>query len=266
MHAGVEWLRPTDGPSIKVAAARELADRLGYAPFEGDVHLVVIDPADALTDEAFNALLKAIEEPVPGVVFALIGHNRERILPTIRSRCLPVALGYLDAQATERVVRERLESAGDVHDSAGERAASERLAVALQLATGSPGRALELCRDDALAPTAALLHEAARAAMHGPKAIFAGDRDPLWQAWEAACGTVKTGRSARQREVLARLCELWLLYLRNRLRGAEAPIPTPRQAPTIVAHMQVLQSLLEQLARNPNPRLALEGALLGMHP
>src|SRR5690606_37922568 len=72
-HAGVEWIEPeADSTTIKVGAARELANRLELAPFEGRHHVVVFDPAEALNEQALNALLKTLEEPRPGVHFVMI--------------------------------------------------------------------------------------------------------------------------------------------------------------------------------------------------
>ena len=107
MHAGVETLEPeNEGGTIKVEAARDLSHRLAHAPFEGRHHVVIFDPADALTEQAFNALLKSIEEPKPGVHFLMITSRPDGLLPTILSRCLPVRLGPLPIELQGEVVDE----------------------------------------------------------------------------------------------------------------------------------------------------------------
>jgi DNA polymerase-3 subunit gamma/tau len=68
---------------------RELLDRAMYGPF-GDGHrIVILDEAQGLSDSAFNALLKRLEEPPPRTVFVLVTTRPDAIPKTIRSRCSP---------------------------------------------------------------------------------------------------------------------------------------------------------------------------------
>jgi DNA polymerase-3 subunit gamma/tau len=66
---------------------RELRDRVQFAPVEGRMKVYIVDEVHMLTPEAFNALLKMLEEPPPHVVFVLATTEPHRILPTILSRC-----------------------------------------------------------------------------------------------------------------------------------------------------------------------------------
>jgi DNA polymerase-3 subunit gamma/tau len=66
---------------------RELRDKVGYAPVQGRYKVYIIDEAHMLTKEAFNALLKTLEEPPPHVVFVLATTEVHKIPPTILSRC-----------------------------------------------------------------------------------------------------------------------------------------------------------------------------------
>jgi DNA polymerase-3 subunit gamma/tau len=66
---------------------RELRDKVGYAPVQGRSKVYIIDEAHMLTKEAFNALLKTLEEPPPHVVFVLATTEVHRIPATILSRC-----------------------------------------------------------------------------------------------------------------------------------------------------------------------------------
>jgi DNA polymerase III subunit gamma/tau len=59
--------------------------------------VVVLDEAQSMSREAFNALLKELEEPPPGVVFILLTTERGKILPTVDSRCTPFRFGRLPA-------------------------------------------------------------------------------------------------------------------------------------------------------------------------
>ncbi len=261
-HAGVEWIVPeTAGGKLKVEAARELATRLQLAPFEGEHHVVVIDPAESLTEQATNALLKTLEEPRPGVCFVLVAQSLDAMLPTILSRCATVRFGRLTDDDVEAV----LDGALAQRDAEAEPVPDERRALAMRLADGSPGVAIELALDETLDATHQLLREAARAVELGPLAIFGGDASAFGQAWAAAGAGPPTGRAARERNAVQRAVELWLLDLRERIRG-RAGVPgvssVGRDRAAWLHATDVLVELQERLDRNANARLVLEQTLL----
>ena len=66
---------------------RDLRDRVNLAPVAGRMKVYIIDEVHMLTPEAFNALLKMLEEPPEHVVFVLATTEKHRVLPTIVSRC-----------------------------------------------------------------------------------------------------------------------------------------------------------------------------------
>lgn len=66
---------------------RNLKEKINYQPVEGMKKVYIIDEAHMLTKEAFNALLKTLEEPPAHVIFILATTELEKILPTIISRC-----------------------------------------------------------------------------------------------------------------------------------------------------------------------------------
>src|SRR5947208_4863781 len=65
---------------------RELRDKVRFAPSQGQYKVYVIDEAHQLTTEAFNALLKTLEEPPPHALFVLATTEAQKIPPTIVSR------------------------------------------------------------------------------------------------------------------------------------------------------------------------------------
>ncbi|MCA1848490.1 MAG: DNA polymerase III subunit gamma/tau [Actinobacteria bacterium] len=66
---------------------RDLRDRVNLAPVAGRVKVYIIDEVHMLTPEAFNALLKMLEEPPEHVVFVLATTEKHKVLSTIISRC-----------------------------------------------------------------------------------------------------------------------------------------------------------------------------------
>lgn len=77
-----------DGASNNgVEQVRELRDTVNYAPAHGQFKIYYIDEVHMLTNQAFNALLKTLEEPPPHVKFIFATTEPNKILPTILSRC-----------------------------------------------------------------------------------------------------------------------------------------------------------------------------------
>ena len=92
---------------IIIDQIRALSNKLSLTPQYGGAQVAVIDPADALTHSASNALLKTLEEPQPGRYLWLVSADPANLPATIRSRCqrlefqLPAhaeALAWLQSQ------------------------------------------------------------------------------------------------------------------------------------------------------------------------
>ena len=66
---------------------RDLRDKVNLAPVAGRMKVYIIDEVHMLTTEAFNALLKMLEEPPEHVIFVLATTEKHKVLPTIISRC-----------------------------------------------------------------------------------------------------------------------------------------------------------------------------------
>jgi len=66
---------------------REIRERVVLQPVEGRYKVYILDEAHQLTDAAFNALLKLIEEPPPHLVFVFCTTDLSKMLQTVRSRC-----------------------------------------------------------------------------------------------------------------------------------------------------------------------------------
>ena len=66
---------------------RDIREKVGFRPNEGRFKIYVLDEAHMLTEPAFNALLKTLEEPPPHVIFSLVTTDPHKIPATITSRC-----------------------------------------------------------------------------------------------------------------------------------------------------------------------------------
>ncbi len=77
-----------DGASNRgINEIRELREKVKYAPTKGRYKVYIVDEVHMLTKEAFNALLKTLEEPPKHVIFVLATTEPHKLLPTILSRC-----------------------------------------------------------------------------------------------------------------------------------------------------------------------------------
>lgn len=77
-----------DGASHRgIDDIRNINETVGYASALGKYKVYLIDEVHMLTKEAFNALLKTLEEPPPNVIFFFATTEPQKVLPTILSRC-----------------------------------------------------------------------------------------------------------------------------------------------------------------------------------
>jgi DNA polymerase-3 subunit delta' len=72
---------------LVIEQIRAVSERLTLTPQLGGAQVVIVDPADAINWNAFNALLKTLEEPQPGRYLWLLSSSPARLPATIRSRC-----------------------------------------------------------------------------------------------------------------------------------------------------------------------------------
>lgn len=90
-HSDVEIVRP-EGLSYGAEDTEALVMHASMAPSTSRWHIIVVEDADRLTEQALNRLLKALEEPAPSTVWILCAPGVEDVLPTVRSRARHVSL------------------------------------------------------------------------------------------------------------------------------------------------------------------------------
>jgi len=90
-HADLLLVRP-DGLSYGVRQTRDLVLKAASSPVYGGWRVIVFEDADRATEQAANALLKAIEEPPPRTIWLLCAPSAADLPTTIRSRCRLITL------------------------------------------------------------------------------------------------------------------------------------------------------------------------------
>ena len=137
-HPDVHRLAPTGaGVVIPIGGreergVRDLVRDLALHPVEGGARVAIISAADRMTEDAQSAFLKTLEEPPGNTVLILTASDEERLLPTIRSRCVRIRLGPVARRDVEQIL---------VEGGAVEAPIAARLA---RLSGGRPGEALAL--------------------------------------------------------------------------------------------------------------------------
>ena len=124
--------------TIGINQIREINRHLAFSPALEGYRIIIVDPAESMTDEAANAFLKALEEPPPHNIFILNVRDPGELLPTIISRCQKVHFKPLSIEAVVNwLIKE-------------ENMDKEKAQIIAKLSEGSLGRAKKLSRDNFL--------------------------------------------------------------------------------------------------------------------
>ncbi len=87
-----------------IANIRELRQHVLYRHGSGPCRVIILDEAQSMSPEAFNAALKLLEEPPPNTLFLLLTTERGKIPGTVQSRCMPFTFRRLSiADITDRL-------------------------------------------------------------------------------------------------------------------------------------------------------------------
>ncbi len=155
----VDYIEMDAASNRSIDEIRELIERAAYKPSVGRFKVFMIDEAHQLTKDAFNALLKTLEEPPDYLKFVLATTDPEKMLPTVLSRCLQFNLRPMAPEVIEEYLGKVL---------AAEQVASDEGALRLlgRAARGSMRDALSLT-DQAIAFGGGAVEESAVRAMLG---------------------------------------------------------------------------------------------------
>ncbi len=130
-HPDLGVIEPEGATSLGVDQARAVVSRASMRPVESSRTVFLFPEAGAMTDQAANALLKTLEEPVASVVFLLVAESEDDFPPTVASRCRTIHFG--------RVPRE------EIVEALMARGLSEEDATGASVVSGGrPGLALAL--------------------------------------------------------------------------------------------------------------------------
>jgi DNA polymerase-3 subunit delta' len=87
-HGDIHFIEPLpDKRDISIEQLREIQRDLSLRPYEAPRKACIMEPAERMSVNAANSLLKTLEEPPGNAIIILLSANADMLLPTIRSRC-----------------------------------------------------------------------------------------------------------------------------------------------------------------------------------
>ena len=105
-----------EGSAIKIEQIRNMQVKIAEKPINSNYKVYLINDAELMTQEAQNCLLKTLEEPPEYIVIILITSNENKVLNTIKSRCMKLYFNNLDKNSVKKVLTEKFEME-DINDS-----------------------------------------------------------------------------------------------------------------------------------------------------
>lgn len=238
-----------DKTVIPIDTIRKVRQEASYFPYEGHRRVFIVDPADRMSIDAQNALLKTLEEPPPSSVLVLVTARPMHLLPTTRSRCQQVSFGTL----APVVIAPHLERSRNL-------SAKEALRAA-RLSGGRPGAAMTLdldahdaARDEILSALEHLGKTRAREAALEDIACFGDDTASISASLSLLDGLL------RDMLILRTGGDAALLIHAD--KASELKTLAARLSPlTMAARVEVAR---EDLERNVNRKLLLETLLFDL--
>ena len=192
---------------------RDLRDKINFSPGQSRYKVYIIDEVHMLTEPAFNALLKTLEEPPPHAIFILATTDPQKVPATIVSRCQPFAFRRL-------TVSEIVARLQELVTAEGLTAEPEALTLIARQATGALRDAVSLL-DQLAAGGSGITTERAQSALGAGSVHWVSELvDAICQA-DAAAGlttisrAMDEGTDARQfaRQIVEQLRSLLLIKL-----------------------------------------------------
>jgi len=141
LHPDLVLVAPDGRTSITVDQARTIVSGAVLSPLEADrkvYQVYLLEEASMLNDEAANALLKTIEEPIGSTTFVLVAEAADDLPATVASRCRTIVFG----RVPDKEVAAGLEAQG---------VDPERAVQAARISGGRPGLAVALATEPAVA-------------------------------------------------------------------------------------------------------------------
>ena len=245
-HPDIHHLRPS-GNLIRIAAIRDLIQRLAIKPHEQGKRIVIIANAHLMNPEASNALLKILEEPPHNTLVILTARQTTDLLPTIVSRCQQIRFVPLERNV---LIDLMTQADGFSREDAGAAAA---------LSGGSYVRAVAMMRDGWILRRRWLAREISE---------INGRSTTLRLALAEKLAADKTHLPDALEWLLSWYRDLIVFpyqpekIINHDLYDQVRASATAAKPQTLIDRMKAIQKALKGLQDNANPRLTMESLML----
>lgn len=246
----VDLLEVDAATNTKVDEMRQLLENAVYAPTRGRFKVYVIDEVHMLSNSAFNAMLKTLEEPPAHIKFILATTDPQKIPVTVLSRCLQFNLKQMPPQLIVDHLRHILEAEGIPAETGA-------LNLLARSASGSMRDALSLL-DQAIAHGAGKVEEASVRDMLG-----AVDLDYLYDILE----TLQAGNVAATLRIVEAMAARSLSFdeALQELSGLFTRLQVAQLAPSAIADDLPERARLLDLAARFDPESVQLGYQIAIH-
>src|SRR5580704_2859166 len=254
---------------------RELREAARYRPARDRFKIYILDEAHQITDAAFNALLKTLEEPPSHVVFMLATTQPEDIPQTIRSRCQHFsfrAVGFEEIlnQLKDLAGRENIEADEDalaLLAEAGDGSMRDALSILDQAIASSSGRlTAEQVRDLVGAAPSGVLEEVMQAVAQGSSETVLRLVDKLISEGHSPAHFARQMVRFLRNVVVTRIAgaDSSLLQISSDERRRVARIAELFEEEDLARHLQIMLRTHGELGYRQEQRFHLELGLLKM--
>ena len=254
---------------------RELREAARYRPARDRFKIYILDEAHQITDAAFNALLKTLEEPPGHVVFMLATTQPEDIPQTIRSRCQhfsfrAVRFEEILGQLSDLMRRENLEADGDalaMLAEAGDGSMRDALSILDQAIASTNGRiTAESVRQLVGSVPSAVLEDMMQAVARGSSEDVLKLADQLVSSGQNPSYFAKQLVRFLRNTLVAKIAgkDSHLLQISNDERTRAAGIAALFSEEDLARHLQIMLRTHNELGYKQEQRFHLELGLLKM--
>ncbi|HIJ86713.1 MAG TPA: DNA polymerase III subunit delta' [Desulfuromonadales bacterium] len=248
-HPDIHHIRPLpDKRDISIEQLRELQHILSLRPYEAPRKACIIDPAERMSVNAANSLLKTLEEPPGNALIILLTENSGMLLSTVRSRCQLIRFAPLSPEHLLAL----LERSGMPPEAA---------ALVAPMAGGSLQRALELDNEALAVRREAVLSRIRQLSLNRIATVFdaaeelSGNRDATLELLDMLLSFFRDAvhLGAGTGEIVNRS-----------VRPAIEAIAAQRSYPRNIELLERIYATRRDVQRNANPKLALDNLFMAM--
>jgi DNA polymerase-3 subunit delta' len=252
-HPDVISVQPQNN-RIRIAQIRELHGILAMKPYEARSRFVIISDAHTMNAEAANSLLKVLEEPPPQTFLILTAHHLHDLLPTITSRCQHVRFRPISREALVNFIKNQ----ADLNDlDAG---------LLADLAKGSLSKARQLAASGWLKRRAWILNiitaDLVRAPTVNPLTVLLAFSEKLAQSKEKLVEALEIMQTWF-RDLMVFPSSPDKIMNQDRIRDLKRITQQMNMHDTL-SHYDAIQTALDRIDGNANPRLVLDVMLINI--